>query len=704
MASVFSHRDDDVIRPGDFVRTTLTDSTPMPAVGAHSSNLSRSSIHNTSGRNSAPPGSASVRQQRRSKTGDASPGLGGGGGHHHHQATTNISERSAVCDMFKADTSSLDAWWTTMTRGTWLQQSTEAARVGVVRAVNLSQRTVEVTVWMLGDRCLVDLPKKPVETYPVGRLEKLSTFEFNETCRKRYMHEMAHHLKLRGEGYDESAPFALIAHNNRVISDLIGKIDTSAKLSMKDIVVRRPRGPADLINRPIPVMVPIEDPLAAARGELQALQESGLVQGTRRRRHQTSEVSSQHKSASDDTLVHGTERHVSTPMVGGDSYNSGTAGSPSLLLQTTTMTTSNNNTTAASQNARDTQRSFFELTVSDETSTTQRNLRASSALSRPNAGLRTRQPLVPDTFFIDQRSSTSGAVGANVVAGGVPPRGNKSKRGQTFLTNVHSIDASVMERHHVMCTVVDVMEPRGYILLRPSRTSEVPFVASLAFVDIWQDKSAIAAIRALTSVEVKVFPRSRDLYGNCLCDIHVSGECLAETLLGEGLASLNVSALDGELLRQQQRRGSDVEEDNDDETTAQAVPERLEELQAAQDRASRHRLGLWEELLQPTNDSHGTSATVQVVANQRQVVGDTFELEDLQTAKQRRASASSTSSSPLIGSISSLNGAVGADDGASAQGRRRRQDAQAHENHLPPLFSAFEASHAFRQKVASTFQ
>jgi hypothetical protein len=684
MASVFSHRDDAIIRPGDYVRTTSTDGSTTTTAGPRGgANLSRASIHSSTGRSSAPPLSmpGGARQQRRSKAGDPVPPI---------NVATHSSDRSAVCDMFKADTSSLDAWWTTMTRGTWLQQSTEATRVGVVRSVNMSQKTLDVTIWMLGDRCLVDLPKKPVETYPVGRLEKLSVFEFNDICRKKYMHEMAHHLKLRGEGYDESAPFALIAHNNRVISDLIGKIDTTAKLSMKDIVVRRPRGPADLIKRPIPVMVPIEDPLAAARGELQALQESGLVQGTRRRRHHTSNLSSQHKSASDDTLVHGTDRCVSTPMMSGHGAGDGaTTASPSPMPQSATSTIHN------STLKLDVQRSFFEYGVTDETNTTQRNLRASSALVRPNAGLRTRQPLVPDAFFVDPRLTASGNTGGRIEA----PRNQR----KAFLTSVHSIDASVMERHYVMCTVVDVMEPRGYILLRPSRSSQVPFVASLAFVDVWQDRAAIDAIRALTSVEVKVVPLSRDLNGNCMCELYVNGECLAETLLGEGLATLNVSALDCEMSRFHSNRsqiGLEDDESEGDNEDDRIVPERIDVLQAAQDRASRERIGVWEELLQvpgaissgDNNNGAAGNSNAPTVANMKHVVGDSSTLMESslrQTGTRRGSSSLSSLPAP----------AMTPDDMA---GRQRGEDA--YDTHLPPLFGAFESSHAFRQKVVSTLQ
>ncbi|CUI14736.1 Hypothetical protein, putative [Bodo saltans] len=733
MASVFSHRDDSVIRPGDYVRTGVNDSSANPTGttqqrGVNASTLSRLSTH-PSGRNSAPPTSATgTRPQRRSKVGDSSlPG-----GSSSASAGTNISDRSAVCDMFKADTSSLDAWWTTMTRGTWLQQSTEAIRIGVVRSVNMEQRTIEITVWMLGDRCLVDLPKKPVETYPVGRLEKLSVFEFNDICRKRYMHEMAHHLKLRGEGYDESAPFALIAHNNRVISDLIGKIDTTAKLSMKDIVVRRPRGPADLIRRPIPVMVPIEDPLAAARGELQALQESGLVQGTRRRRHNASEMSSQHKSANDDTLVHGTERCVSTPMttmLSGTLGNvTATSASPSSMLHT--MSNATNNSANTTVKLADGQRSFFESGVSDETHTTQRGLRASSALSRPNAGLRTRQPVVSDAFFVDPRlaASQGGSNGETTTAttSGRIEAPMKHHHRKAFLTSVHSIDASVMERHNVLCTVVDVMEPKGYMLLRPSRTSEVPFVASLAFVDIWQDRAAIDAIRALISVAVKVVPLSRDLYGNCLCEIYVNGECLAETLLGEGFATLNVSALDSELSRLRVHQSSlhhhtegDDESQGDEDSL---VPERFDALQAAQDRASQERLGVWEELLQSTvalqaaqdrasqerlgvweellqstvvsHDpaTNNAVAPSAVMANMKQVMGDSFSLDSsIRSNGMRRGSSSISMLPPSAATLSETEG-----------GRVRKEEDGDHHHHLPPLFGAFESSHAFRQKVVST--
>jgi hypothetical protein len=604
MASVFSHRDDEVIRVGDYVRTIS--SVGSTALDITSSHRPRES---TSRGLPRPPSRSLDKSNINTSIAPNVTQL-----HHPSSASPSHVDRSAVCDMFKADTSSMDAWWRTMTRGTWLQQSTEAIRVGVVRSVDYRSGHVHVTVWMLGDRCLVEVPKKPVEAYPASRLEKLNVHTFNDICRKRFMHEMGHHLKLRGEGYDESAPFALIAHNNRVISDLIGKIDTTAKLSLKDIKVRRPRGPADLMKRPIPTMVPIEDPLAAARGELQALQESGLVQkGGRRRRYQ-GQVGSPHKSTHDDDIVQGSTRHVRTPMVGDVPMTHSSAGTPQPQPK----------------------RSFFEGAIGDETVTAQRSLRASSALSRPNAAVfATRQTLLPDRFFHDS------AVHVSAPGGG---RHGKGPQRQAFLTSVHSLDASLssipfdQQRPHIPCMVVDVM-PGGCMLLRPSNTADPPFTATLAYVDVWQHPAALAALGALRSLEVKVIPVSRDLHGNCVCEIFLKGECLAETLLAEGFASLNVSALDGT---------SPAMLDGPAVTNAPQPPERLGSLLAVQQRALREMRGVWREV-------EDTSSTV---CNLSHVLGTTH-------------------SPPENG---------GGSEGAA--------------EHLPPLFGAFESSHTFHRQLS----
>ena len=46
---------------------------------------------------------------------------------------------------FEADTTSMQAWWQTMTKGTWLSQTVQEVLIGVVKKVDARKGTADVT-------------------------------------------------------------------------------------------------------------------------------------------------------------------------------------------------------------------------------------------------------------------------------------------------------------------------------------------------------------------------------------------------------------------------------------------------------------------------------------------------------------------------------------------------------------------------------
>lgn len=537
MASVFASRFDCYLRPGDYVRSlTSTSANRLLDVSQ------RPQLHSRFGESAMM--SASSCASRRSG-----------------------AERSAT--LHDSDLSSVESWWESVTQGTWLEEKEEAPRVGVIQAVDRGSKTATVIVWMRGNEQLVELPRKPIETFRLDRLEKLSVTQFNEICRKKFMHATAHHLKLRGEGYDESAPFALIAYNNRVISELIGKIDTTAKMSMKDLKVHRPRGPGDLIRSPIPTMVPIEDPLANARAELEALQETGLVQT--KRRHIT-KLSSK---PSEDASLTGAQRCVSSRL--GDRSGS-------------------------------VQQSFVEDTVEVEKNRVHSSIRVASAplqaMGRPKAVL----PILPDRCF--------------------PPRADEG----TLTVRDSDGENGKLE---MRCVVADVL-PTGLLLLRPARGSEPPFVARLAYIELWRDASVQTLLQSLIRQEVSVVPKFRDVSGVCSCDLILRGTSMIERILSEGCATLQVPVLEeaATLL------GASAAATLQSTTPRNQLLARWSE---AQDIAIQEQRGLW------SSDARGTS----------------------------------TDAADLAQTVD-----------ASGSG----------DEHLPPLFQAFESSQGFRAKLLDKLQ
>lgn len=161
--------------------------------------------------------------------------------------------------------------------------------VGIVDDVDESRATALVSVWKRDGEIQAVHKKRALEIVPLASLIKLTKPQFERVCRKQFMHDASHQLKLQAEGYDESAPVALIAYNNKLISNLIERIGDStltgksAKDRQRFENSRRKRvnqAMGAIKALPVPKVVPVEDPLAEVRGELRTLSDD---QGTRRR-------------------------------------------------------------------------------------------------------------------------------------------------------------------------------------------------------------------------------------------------------------------------------------------------------------------------------------------------------------------------------------------------------------------------------------
>jgi hypothetical protein len=171
----------------------------------------------------------------------------------------------------------MEGMWKAATRGTWISQTEVEPIAGTIKSIDVHSKTAEVIVWKRGAKCTAGEKRRPVERFPLKSLIKMDPHHFDITVKKEFMKDATYHLRLHNEGFDESAPYALMAYNNKIISQLMGKIDTSAKMSLKDLRRKRPTGPREMMRSPIPPMpVEVVDPLHAARAELQAIQSVGI--------------------------------------------------------------------------------------------------------------------------------------------------------------------------------------------------------------------------------------------------------------------------------------------------------------------------------------------------------------------------------------------------------------------------------------------
>jgi hypothetical protein len=151
--------------------------------------------------------------------------------------------------------------------------------LGEIVAVNRRGNYV-VSVWRRGDVIPSVSGKREQAVFLPRQLLKLTSAEFHAACRKPYMANANYELMLVGNGYDASTPVALMAYNNRLIASLMQRIDTSVHTkpdpTLRMRVWRERKVPPGAVKRAEPPRaLPVLDPLADVREELQALADFG---------------------------------------------------------------------------------------------------------------------------------------------------------------------------------------------------------------------------------------------------------------------------------------------------------------------------------------------------------------------------------------------------------------------------------------------
>eukprot|EP00993_Chasmostoma_nieuportense_P000014 NODE_1012_length_1712_cov_15.185489_g950_i0.p1 GENE.NODE_1012_length_1712_cov_15.185489_g950_i0~~NODE_1012_length_1712_cov_15.185489_g950_i0.p1 ORF type:complete len:561 (-),score=146.91 NODE_1012_length_1712_cov_15.185489_g950_i0:29-1645(-) len=180
---------------------------------------------------------------------------------------------ATASDVTKFDLSSEDALWRSLYPSSQLSEEQRLKSlpiIGVVKRLNSKHTTALVTVWKRGAEFLVQ--GRPDDHFPLHGLLKLSSSEFHRTCKKPYMQHKQHQLTLKGDGHDDEMPISLIAHNNKLISDLLDRtVDTKVKAQSG--------------------LNPIDDPFSGIREELrQVTLDTGVSVFRRSRRKRDSKV------------------------------------------------------------------------------------------------------------------------------------------------------------------------------------------------------------------------------------------------------------------------------------------------------------------------------------------------------------------------------------------------------------------------------
>eukprot|EP00760_Papus_ankaliazontas_P006580 PhM_4_TR13096/c0_g2_i1/m.5692 len=162
-------------------------------------------------------------------------------------------------------------------------RDTEATTLyGIVKSVNDKNGRALVSAWkLLGE--IIPSPRRPNITLHISRLSKISKSDFYTRCHKPVMARLDQRTWLKAAGFDESAPLSLIAYNNRIVSSLMERVDTTVRkdktksAKQRGMSVARAGGhhpipPGRLRALPMPeVNYALEDPLAEVRAELDSL-------------------------------------------------------------------------------------------------------------------------------------------------------------------------------------------------------------------------------------------------------------------------------------------------------------------------------------------------------------------------------------------------------------------------------------------------
>ena len=562
MYTTFAHGNDSVVRTGDFVATrdpeqwNRRSATPdgVEALQRKYRNVpSRTDCHLK--RPSSRTSSTGKPKSRTSRSPSvASPAMVSPVAQHN-----SMMKESPTAQEFDCDISSIDTWWKSMTRGTWLcEEARHTHLIGVVDSVDETSRSAVVTVWRRGEDCDIS-SKKTKETVPLHLLKKLTPQEFHKLCRSKFMHDMSHQLKLRGEGYDESAPLALIAYNNRIISNLIDKIDTTADLS-KLTLQRRPKGMRALREMPIPTIVPVEDPLAEARDELRALAAGGMMAKKRPggkaskdpslMKREEDELKDVRCVASRGSTRPGTTTSMSHGDLGGTSQS---AASPAL----------SHSQSQSHQQAfflTEGPRSAIQETIGSAANAARGELASRLGRAREEAQRATIQvysgAASPPNLKSPRKDASDHAWNPNASGVQQPPAlsspgsptippAASTGSGSPNAGKDESLDGSIS------CVLVDVSDD-GKLLLRP-RHGGALFIGKLANVQLFfasqhekaiaqggsVEEDALTALRNTKQLIVDVKVEDRDTSGSALVTIALeTGDSLQEALVANGVATV----------------------------------------------------------------------------------------------------------------------------------------------------------------------
>lgn len=225
LGSPFDHTCDSVVREGDYVRT-LSAPEQVRYDNKQAVLKRRAEAYRREKRSSSSQSTAGNTTHQQLNT-SAPPkfALGDNAPRHgtaNHSASPPVSftDSPSVAERLGIDMTSVDACWGSITKGTWLGSKDVPVAYGTVLSVNVLNSLALVSVWREGDTTYTHV-KKPLKMFPLHTLMKLSPQEFNAACKKKVVSRLQQELRMRQDGVEVGAPFALTTFNNRVVGDLL---------------------------------------------------------------------------------------------------------------------------------------------------------------------------------------------------------------------------------------------------------------------------------------------------------------------------------------------------------------------------------------------------------------------------------------------------------------------------------------------------
>ena len=212
MDSPFDHVCDGVVREGDYVRTL---SVAEQQAYDHKQEVIRKRaaayLRDSPGKKKSPT---------KAKLNTSAPAKMGGGGGILGGQSNGYTSSASVGERLGVDMSSVDSCWHSLTAGTWLGYKDSPICFGTVLSVNVPNNLVLMSVWREGDTAFTHV-KKPLKMFELHTLKKLSGQEFSKECKRKVVNRLQQELRMRQDGMEVGAPFALTTFNNRVVNELL---------------------------------------------------------------------------------------------------------------------------------------------------------------------------------------------------------------------------------------------------------------------------------------------------------------------------------------------------------------------------------------------------------------------------------------------------------------------------------------------------